>query len=214
MKKTFIPFALLAFILLLQACSKPTTVPIAYAKDNCDQCMMTISDQKYGSELVTNTGKAYKFDSPECLAAFYNEEAKVKKADVHSLWVTDFVHPGELIDATTAIYWESDMLRSPMGMNYSAFKTQEALDAAKTSYPGTQKTWNDALSYVSTEWGTPTASATSATDSTHALCAHDSCACNHRFGEPCKCKHEMMGKNNNCPCKHNEQGACACKHDK
>lgn len=192
--------------LLLSYCSKPESKPINFGKDNCDYCMMTISDPKYGSELVTKTGKVFKFDSPECLASFYRVQEKIKQADVELLLVTDFVRPGEFIDARTAIYWESKMLRSPMGMNYTPFRTQKDLDAAKTSYPGQQRNWSDAIKF-----SLRTDSDEMTVDTNHS-CADDSCACNHRFGEACKCKHGT-GKNDNCPCHHGNSKTCKCKHE-
>jgi len=203
----------------LNSCSKHEPIVIDYNKDICENCMMNISDQKYGCELVTSKGKYFKFDSPECMAAFYSEAKKVTAEDVEQMWVTNFVHPEKFLEAKKAVYLESEMLHSPMGMNYAAFETKEALSAAETSYPGQVRTFDDAIKYVKTEWSDggsmhdTNSTAVDRSDSCSMNCNEDdSCACNHRVGEACGCKHHPINK---CQCKHDSTtGICACKHAK
>ena len=53
---------------LLVACNAGP-VPIAYGTDQCATCHMGITDPRFGSEAVSTTGKVWKFDSAEDLAA-------------------------------------------------------------------------------------------------------------------------------------------------
>lgn len=121
---------------LLTSCSGPEAKPIMYGTDQCAACRMGIADQKFGSELVTSTGKSYVFDSPECMIEFAHG-GNVDAKQVHSVWVTDFINPGTLIDARSAWYLASDMIKSPMGLNVAAFADQQAAERARINYVGT-----------------------------------------------------------------------------
>jgi copper chaperone NosL len=124
-----------------------TPSPLAYGVDQCAYCGMIIADPRYGAELLTRTGKAYKFDSIECLAAFVSER-RVAEGDVHSLWVTDFTAPQQLLTTKNAFFLRSPQLHSPMGLGLGAFATQEALNTAQNQYGGEVYTWEEVLAVV------------------------------------------------------------------
>jgi copper chaperone NosL len=96
--------------------------PISYGKDNCHHCKMTISDNRYGSEMVTKKGKVFKFDSIECMAKYLNEKGD---ADTGLLLVTDYTNPGTFVETSKASFLQSEQLPSPMGMNLTAFNSEE-----------------------------------------------------------------------------------------
>ena len=153
MRKKIIKFILLiapAVIFLMSACEKKSgPVPINYGQDECAYCRMKITDPRYGSELLLKTGKPYKFDSIECMAAFFIENKD--KLPIASLWVPDFLSK-EFIPAKTAFYLHSKDLPSPMGLNLSAHKTLENLNKVKQKYGGEQLKWKDVLDLVKKEW--------------------------------------------------------------
>jgi copper chaperone NosL len=81
---------------------------------------MIISDQRFGSELVTTKGKIYKFDAIECMVP----ELLNKGADQFAYTVvTDYANPGKLMDAHNLNFLISQDLLSPMGRNLSAHST-------------------------------------------------------------------------------------------
>ncbi len=131
---------------LLVACA-PQPEPIAYGQDVGAFCRMVIMDERYGTELVTRTGRVHKFDSVECMAAFLR--ALEDTASVHSLWVTDYQTPGTLIPLDDAHFLHSSTLRSPMGANLTAFRrdaiTEEALVNA---FGGRVLTWDEVVTLV------------------------------------------------------------------
>ncbi len=146
MKKVFYSLvSVLAITFLFAGCSEPETVPIDFNKDHCDHCQMTIADKKFGAELLSKKGKVYKFDAIECLAAFYLEEITIPQADIHSMWVIDLVHPGDLIGAEKAHYFRSEGIKSPMGMNVSAINTAKELETVRVNFVGEELTWQGVL---------------------------------------------------------------------
>lgn len=108
----------IAASLLLYSCAAGPQ-PIAYGSENCHHCQMTISDNRYGAELVTPKGKAYKFDSAECLAAYVQAQPTAQAGQL--LLVTDFERPGQFIHAGEAVFMQSENQPSPMGLNLTAF---------------------------------------------------------------------------------------------
>jgi len=139
----------LGLILIISTNCSTTPEPIKYGHESCDKCRMQIMDPKYGTELVTSKGKVYKFDSVECLAFF----AKNMNDDKNStLWVTDFSNNNELVDKNKAFFLLSEKLRSPMGLNLTAFSSQNELDKLKEQYQGKEITWDELIEYVNHEW--------------------------------------------------------------
>lgn len=126
---------------------RPEPVPIRYGEDACAHCLMTVSDARYGTQLVTMTGRTYAFDSVECLAAFLAAEPEVRE-QVHSLWVTGFDAPERLIPVEEAFFLHSPTLRSPMGMNLTAFGAGVTPDSALNAFGGEVLDWAGVLALV------------------------------------------------------------------
>ncbi len=139
----------------LSACS-PGPEPIAYGTDVCAACHMGISDPRFGSEAVSNTGRIWKFDSVEDLAAFALHPPDGQT--LRSLWVSDFANPGEvsapsdLFSAESAFYLISDALNSPMGLGIAAFRTATERDAGLETFPGIAATWTEVTDHVESRW--------------------------------------------------------------
>ena len=75
--------------------------PLRAGKDNCDFCKMTISDSRFGAEIITKKNKAYKFDDAHCLINFLNSK-EVEKKDIAEIYFADFSppHRDELVRRT------------------------------------------------------------------------------------------------------------------
>ncbi len=140
--------SLIFYCFFFVSCQKAPE-PISYGNDACDNCKMTISDPKFGAELITNKGKIYKFDSIECLSAFYSS---MKEEEIHSGWATGYLTPEKFISTNNAFFLVSEKLKSPMGLNISAFADQTSLDKIKAEYGGKVLSWKDVRSYVKNEW--------------------------------------------------------------
>lgn len=106
-------FAAIAIMLFASCTHAP--VEIDYGKDECAFCRMTIVDERFGTELLNSKGKAYKFDSVECLAKYINSE----KPQNYKSYVTQLELPGKLTEAEKVYYLVSEEIPSPMGENIS-----------------------------------------------------------------------------------------------
>ncbi len=111
----------LSVILLCYACSVAPQ-KIEFGKDVCSYCDMAIVDRVHAAEVVTNKGKAFKFDAIECLIHHLTEK---NETDMAFVLVTDFLNPEVFINATEAQYLISEKIKSPMGANLTAFSSKE-----------------------------------------------------------------------------------------
>jgi copper chaperone NosL len=141
MKCQIITIFFIAFI--LGSCSI-SPEPISYGHDGCAYCEMTIIDQRYGTELVTNKGKIFKFDSIECLVR-YIKEGSAEQSDIKFLLLTPFNHPETLEDADKSLILHSHGMPSPMGMFLNAFKDEETAKKFQTENGGTIYSWQELL---------------------------------------------------------------------
>jgi len=121
--------------------------PINYGHDECEFCRMQISDNSYGAELVTEKGKAYKFDSIECLIEYAMVKNFIGDANQKFL-ITDFATPESFINATNAFYVQNDNFRSPMGLNVSAFDSEISRQKFAAESGGSLLNWVDVIELV------------------------------------------------------------------
>jgi copper chaperone NosL len=147
MKKGITPICLLLLLVgLLTACSvEPKSIP--YGQANCAHCSMTVSDTRFGAELVNDKGKAIFFDSGECLAAFLNDQPDQQKTAAFVM-VSDFSRPGQLIEAGKAYFLRSKALPSPMGMHLTAVAEEATARKMQQEHGGNLLQWDQVLEVV------------------------------------------------------------------
>ena len=121
--KRFIPLFVFYFML---GCSK-TPEPINYGTDACQHCKMTIVARTHAAQIVTSKGKQFKFDAIECMIGFLGNKQELKQAS--NLLISNFLNPGEMVDAKTGGYVICEKIKSPMGANLTGFAS---LEQAKT----------------------------------------------------------------------------------
>jgi copper chaperone NosL len=135
-------FYLIAISLGLLSSCHTNTQPLQLGKDNCDFCRMTVSDARFGGEIITAKGKVYKFDDMYCLASF------IKAGSIDTagsrFYLVDFASH-QLQPAINMSILKSDDLRSPMHGNMAAFTKKEELAGVQKKFNGNILTWNDAL---------------------------------------------------------------------
>ncbi|MCH8569072.1 MAG: nitrous oxide reductase accessory protein NosL [Balneolales bacterium] len=136
--------------LMLQAC-EPAPKDILIGHDECAYCRMIISDKPFGSQIVSTTGKTWFFDSVECLAA-YELDHRIEQERIHSRWVPDFENPDNWVNAWHARFLYSEELRSPMGLNLSAYQSETDAERNREAYGGELKAWRGVLELVNEAW--------------------------------------------------------------
>ena len=152
LRRTALLLAGLVLLALLGTACTPEPQPFHYGEDACDYCRMAISSDRHATQLVTSTGKVHNFDSIECLAG-YVQENDVAQEDVRAMYVTDFRSShAELIPVQEAFFLHSANLKSPMGLNLTAFSDQIRREAVLDSFAGELLAWDEVLSLVDREW--------------------------------------------------------------
>ncbi len=128
--------------------SEPKPVPIEFGKDACYWCKMTITDQRFGAEIVTKKGKVYKYDDVACMINHFWEDPELTEKSVALFLVVDYAHPGKLIDATKAIYVQSVKIHSPMASDVAAFENVEDAEAFMRKNGGEVLNWSQVVDLV------------------------------------------------------------------
>jgi copper chaperone NosL len=119
---------LIVSVLSLAGCGEAGPAPIRFGQDQCHSCKMTITDQRFGCELVNTTRKVFKFDDLSCMLAFV-KQGEIPEEKIAQYYVVDYLVPGSLIDAKSASYIFSTELKSPMRGDMAAFTTTVLRDS-------------------------------------------------------------------------------------
>jgi copper chaperone NosL len=128
---------LLAFSLF--SCSNNKAVPIKLNADNCDYCGMSIADGKFGAEVITEKGRAYKFDDFICMSNYCKESAKIK---ISAYYVNDYALDNTLIPAETAFFLSGEAIQSPMRGGVVAFSSEKEAKEFETKLNAKPVSWN------------------------------------------------------------------------
>jgi copper chaperone NosL len=145
-KSPVILLLIVLLLLILSSCgSKPE--PINYGHDECDFCRMQISDNRYGSEIITDKGKVFKFDEVGCMIEYAMVKNLIGDANQKFL-VTDFATPESFIDAAKAFYVQNENFRSPMGSNVMAFESEISRQKFVAESGGHLLNWVDIIELV------------------------------------------------------------------
>ena len=116
--------------------------PIQIGKDNCSFCKMTISDNRFGAEIITKKNKVYKFDDAHCIKGFLHQK-KISANEIAGVYFTDFNTPHALIAVEQVHLLQSPNLKSPMGGNIAAFSNEDSLVNILPVFPGNKISWED-----------------------------------------------------------------------
>ncbi|MEO5995939.1 MAG: nitrous oxide reductase accessory protein NosL [Chitinophagaceae bacterium] len=140
--KNVMPISIIATLMMsLVSCSTAPT-PIRIGQDTCDFCKMTISDNRFGAEIVTNKSKVYKFDDEHCIIAFLKSK-QITKEQIGEIYFVDFRNPHQLINVEQAYFLQSPSFKSPMNGNIAAFIHEDSLVSALPDFKGNKISWED-----------------------------------------------------------------------
>lgn len=103
---------------------------------------MTVADARFTAEAISTTGKITVFDDVGCLAAWLDENS----APVASSWVTSFVDRRTWLPADSAVYLQTDSLRTPMASGLIALRAGREADSVRAAMGGSLRSWREVLS--------------------------------------------------------------------
>jgi hypothetical protein len=104
---------------------------------------MTLTDRRFGAELVLTTGRVIPFDDTGCLITFLSGDS----SSVAVVQVTDFLPPHTLLDARSARFLVSDSLRTPMDYHIAALSPASA-DSVRSALGGELMSWDQARALI------------------------------------------------------------------
>jgi copper chaperone NosL len=138
----FPPAFILSLVVFFIASCNSAPSPLVAGKDNCHYCKMTISDTRFGAEIITDKGKIIKFDDPKCVISFLRSH-EGQSLSVHEIYFTDFSGGHQLIDSKNAIFLKTESLKAPMGGVFSCFSNPDSLKNVMAIYPGVITHWHE-----------------------------------------------------------------------
>lgn len=132
-----------AYLLFFNACSVDGPAPIQFGKDECTHCKMTLTDQKYGAEIISNTNKVIKFDDVNCLINYTKSHPELKEK-IRTIYIVDFNKAGNFVLAKDAFFLQGEDFKSPMGGAVAAFSTKNDRDEILKLFPtAVSMTWEE-----------------------------------------------------------------------
>jgi copper chaperone NosL len=116
----------------------------------CDYCAMFISEKAFGARLTKTDGKTLVFDANECMAAF--TWSKIAAKEIRELRTINYTKPDEHLDVEKAWFLQSDKRPSPMGLNVSAYSSQQEAESTQESLGGEVLSWDGVVKLVRKRW--------------------------------------------------------------
>lgn len=118
----------LAAVLGLWACARPGggLPSIHYGRDACARCGMILSEERFASGYVADSGETVAFDDLGEFLAAAGDTAVAERSYVHDAGT------GGWLRASEAVFVKIPGLATPMGSGYAAFSSEsEAADFAR-----------------------------------------------------------------------------------
>lgn len=121
--------------------------PIRFGEDACDNCRMIISDPRFGAQLVTDKGKAFKFDDISCYWK-YKKNQKLTDTDIAHSLVVDYHHPKTMIDANNACILRAESIKSPMSSKLAAIGQDKACAKLQKKWQASRYSWAETAALI------------------------------------------------------------------
>jgi copper chaperone NosL len=129
----------LLLLLTVQACDSGPR-PIPYGQGECAMCHMSLSDRRYGAEILTRKGKTFFFDDLNCMVHFEAGQG-VASEEIAGRWAADFAQPGRLVAVEQAVFVHSPALRTPMASQVAAFALRSDAEKVRAEGGGELLNW-------------------------------------------------------------------------
>jgi copper chaperone NosL len=138
-----VPLALLLVVsVAFSGCGSAAPEPIHYGQDNCKYCEMGIQDKRFGAEILTKKGKAYKFDDIHCLLSFL-KSPELERKEIASIYFVDFTGSHAFVKSGDGFLLQAPGLHGPMGGNIAAFSNPDSIKIYQHKFQGTLIKWEN-----------------------------------------------------------------------
>lgn len=97
--------------------------PFKLGTDVCYMCKMGIVDPKFGSQIITNKGKLYKFDDIGCMIRLL-KSGTFDSNTIRTMVVADYNNPNAFISVNQCTFVFGDGIKSPMNFNLAAYTNE------------------------------------------------------------------------------------------
>lgn len=135
-------FTLLSFV----SCSSGPE-PIRYGQDECFHCKMTLTDKRFGAEIVTKKGKVFKFDDLNCLVNYLKSGA-ISPDQIAQTVAVDFKKTGSFVAVQQAFFLQNEAIKSPMRGDVASFSDKKDLETVKAEVGGGKDmTWEEVMAF-------------------------------------------------------------------
>ena len=132
--------ALLAMALGVAGCGQSGPAPFHWGEDACHFCKMTLVQKGFAAQRINAKGKAYVFDSIECLLG---DIGKRPLKEGERLFVSDWSHPeAPLLAAEKALFLKGGKVSSPMGGALAGFQAMDSATAYQARLGGNVLEWS------------------------------------------------------------------------
>ncbi|MCX6206059.1 MAG: nitrous oxide reductase accessory protein NosL [Bacteroidetes bacterium] len=138
------PFILTFIVSSLLGSCNAGPEPLKFGTDNCFTCKMTISDQRFGAEIITKKGRILKFDDSYCMLA-YLKTKELPLSEIQNIYMANFTGKHQLLKVEEAVMLQSNTLRGPMGGNLVASDQIDSINKMKENFPGNNLLWAEIL---------------------------------------------------------------------
>ncbi len=121
---------MVVMISILTACGKEQSYEpqaINPDVDVCEICNMSVSDNTYATQIITNEGVAYKFDDIGCMMEYIYKEQKMNVEEIEKQYVRD-MFSGDWIEIEQAYFVYDEEIWTPMSFGMISFATKEDAD--------------------------------------------------------------------------------------
>ncbi len=113
---------------------------IKWGSDVCTHCKMTLTDKRFGAELVSEKGKVLIFDDLACMVTYLKANPQNFRK-----FVVNYQQPGVIIGLEQAILFKSENLQSPMASSMAALLNSAENTALVEEMKGSIVLWNDLI---------------------------------------------------------------------
>ena len=124
------------------SCSNFEPEKIKYNYDQCESCKMSISDTRFACELITQKGRAYKFDDLSCMSSYVMANTTI---NVQKYFINDYLNSQELVPIESLSFLKAESLNSPMAGNIAAFVSKDSANKYSAVWSAELINWESVI---------------------------------------------------------------------